>query len=96
MLCSTVLLIPPPPSGIVSDCPLTDYNVTTCSPYTTDNDGLWTSWLVGAESLRYAVTGNTSARENAWSLFQGMAFLNNVSVCACLGGFSLIPRTMFL
>ncbi len=66
-------------TGLVADCPLTDYNASTCAPTTTDNDGLWTSWLVASEALRYSVTHNNTARVNAVGMFRGLAFLNNVS-----------------
>jgi hypothetical protein len=35
----------------------------------TDNDGLWSSFYVGSEALRYAVTGSPEARRNAWETF---------------------------
>ena len=69
-------------TGLVSDCPLFNYIPSTCSPQTTDNDGLWTSWLVAAEVFRYKVTGNSQAKSNAWELFRGMQFLYNVSNCS--------------
>ena len=62
----------------MADCPLTDYIPDTCAPYTTDNDGLWTSWLVAAESFRYQVTHNPEAKASAWALFRGMQFLVDV------------------
>ena len=70
----------------MSDCPLFNYIPSTCSPQTTDNDGLWTSWLVAAEVFRYKVTGSSQAKSNAWELFNGMQFLYNVSSsCITLG-----------
>ena len=63
----------------MADCDLTDFVPTSCAPHTTDNDGLWTSIALAAEAFRYQVTGEEEARQNAWSLFQGMQFLNNVS-----------------
>ena len=65
-------------TGLVADCPLTEYIPSTCSPQTTDNDGLWTSLLVVAESFRYHVTKDPQAQSNAWALFKGMKFLNDV------------------
>ena len=35
--------------------------------------------LVAAETFRYKVTNNVTAKENAWNLFKGMQFLVNVS-----------------
>jgi len=75
-------------TGLVSDCPLFNYIPSTCSPQTTDNDGLWTSWLVAAEVFRYKVTGNSQAKSNAWELFRGMQFLYNVSNYICTFGVS--------
>ena len=68
-----------PPPGLVADCDLTDFAPSSCSPHTTDNDGLWTSLPLVAEAFRYQVTGDLGARSNAWNLFMGMQFLNNVS-----------------
>ena len=42
--------------GIVADCSLTNFEPASCAPHTTDNDGLWTSWLVAAEAFRYVCT----------------------------------------
>lgn len=67
--------------GLVSDCPVANYTPSTCSPASTDNDGLWTSWLVAAEAFRYSVTKDYGARENSWALFSGLKFLVNVSSC---------------
>lgn len=64
--------------GLVADCGLTDYIPSTCAPHTTDNDGLWTSIALAAEAFRYKVTGDPDAHTTAWSLFQGLQFLNNV------------------
>lgn len=65
--------------GLVSDCPLTNHTPSTCVPSISDNDGLWTSWMMAAEAFRYGVTGDQTAKENAWELFSGMKFLVNVS-----------------
>lgn len=70
------------PPGLVADCPITSYTPSTCTPGHTDNDGLWTSWLVGSEAFRYWVTKDPIARANAWSLFLGLQFLVNVSLIA--------------
>ena len=71
--------LPPLPPGLVADCSLTDYVPLSCGPHSTDNDGLWTSWLVASEALRFSVTRDPAARENAWALFTGLRFLVNVS-----------------
>ena len=69
-----------PAVGLVADCPLTNYTPSSCSPSTTDNDGLWTSLLVVAEAFRYRVTGDQGARETSWNLFKGLKFLIEVLV----------------
>ena len=68
--------------GLVADCPLKDYNVSTCIPVSTESDGIWTAWAMAAEAFRYHVTKNYSARINAWNLFSGLHFLVNVSSCS--------------
>lgn len=65
--------------GLVSDCPLQDFVPLSCNPEPTDNDGLWTSWLVAAEAFRYKVTQNESARLNAMAFYEGMKFLVDVT-----------------
>lgn len=65
--------------GLVSDCPLLNYDSSSCEPTSTDNDGLWTSWAVVSEALRYQVTHDEEARSNAWSLYKGLKFLVEVT-----------------
>lgn len=65
--------------GLTANCPLDNYTVSTCEPVPTDNDGLWTSWSVAAEALRYKATGIEEAKRNAWSLYRGMKFLVEVT-----------------
>ena len=58
-------------TGLVTDCPLTIYVPSICSPYTTD-DGLWTSVLGAVKALRYQVPKDNSANYNTWNLCRGM------------------------
>lgn len=44
-----------------------------------DNDGLWTSMYGAAECLRWAVTGEPEARENARKVFEALRFLQLVT-----------------
>lgn len=44
-----------------------------------DNDGLWTSMYGAAECLRWAVTGEPEARENARRAFEALRFLQLVT-----------------
>lgn len=41
-------------------------------PEATDNDGLWTSLYVAAESFRYGVTGEPEAQKNAWEAMEAL------------------------
>ena len=82
--------------GLVSDCPVANFTESTCSPRSTDNDGLWTAWLVAAEAFRYQVTRDQTARANSWALFKGLQFLVNVrTVLFGRGRKSLIPPPPF-
>ncbi len=44
-----------------------------------DNDGLWTSLYVAAESFRYAATGDEEARRNATESMDALLFLETVT-----------------
>ena len=66
-------------AGLVADCSLSDFIPISCHPGPTDNDGLWTSWLVAAEALRYKVTKSDEARANAWRFYRGLKFLVDVT-----------------
>jgi hypothetical protein len=43
-----------------------------------DNDGLWTSFYLGSQALRYAVTGEEAAKRYVWESFE--AFERNISI----------------
>ena len=45
----------------------------------TDNDGLWTASWIAAQSLRFAVTGDAAARENAQRSMAGLMALETVT-----------------
>lgn len=52
--------------GYTTDCSLADpEDLDTCRYIASDNDGLWTSLTVAAESFRYATTGEEEARQLA-------------------------------
>ncbi len=52
--------------GYTTDCSLADpEDLNSCRYVASDNDGLWTSLTVAAESFRYAATGNEEARQLA-------------------------------
>ncbi|MFV1966546.1 MAG: hypothetical protein ACC628_14065 [Pirellulaceae bacterium] len=44
-----------------------------------DNDGLWTSLYVAAESFRYAATGDDEAKRNATESLDALLFLEEIS-----------------
>jgi len=54
-------------------------DVTTSTYGVSDNDGLWTSFYVAAESFRYAVTGDAEARQNAKRSVEAMMWLEEVT-----------------
>lgn len=63
----------------MADCNLSDYIPSSCSPAPTDNDGLWTSWLVASEAFRFQVNKSELARSNAWRFYKAMKFLVDVT-----------------
>ena len=44
-----------------------------------DNDGLWKSMYVAAEAFRFGVTGEASAKANAWQSLKALMFLEEVT-----------------
>ncbi len=48
-------------------------------PEISDNDGLWTSWYVAAEALRYGATGDEVALEKARRSLKALLYLCEVS-----------------
>lgn len=65
--------------GLVGDCGLTSFGRYPCLPSPNDNNGLWTSLVVAAESYRYAVTGDADAKATATHYLLGMKTLNDVT-----------------
>ena len=66
--------------GFASECRFNNAtDTTTFSHSTNDNDGLWTSIYLAAESFRYAVTGEKDAYDNAIRTFLAMEKLNTVN-----------------
>jgi hypothetical protein len=58
-----------------------------------DNDGLWTSLYVAAESFRYGATGDRQARENAWRSLQALMLLEKVTGIPGFVARSIVPST---
>ena len=44
----------------------------------TDNDGGWSSYYLGSQAFRYAATGSTQARSNAWEVFAALERLRTL------------------
>jgi hypothetical protein len=64
----------------VGDCSFSAFgNVSSCLNHDDDNNGLWTSLVVAAESFRYAVTKDPNAKSEAVHFFNGMKMLNTIT-----------------
>jgi hypothetical protein len=59
---------------------LTEWGVAASAVSTENaNEGLWTSIYLGSQAFRYAVTGDATAKKNAWEAFNGMRSLCTVT-----------------
>ncbi len=65
--------------GLVSDVQLSDGDYAHLRLHDTDNDGLWSSMYLAAESFRFAVTGDADARENALDGFDAIERLVTIT-----------------
>ena len=66
--------------GLVSECDFSSPGDTTSwKCHTSDNDGLWSSIYLAAESFRYAVTGSDEAYANAVRTFEAMERLETIT-----------------
>jgi hypothetical protein len=66
--------------GLIESCQLPSYgNLSTCTPGSADNDGLWTSLYVASQCFRYAVTKEPEAKRNAFRSFDAMEKLNKIT-----------------
>ncbi|CUG82690.1 Hypothetical protein, putative, partial [Bodo saltans] len=66
--------------GLVSVLGLSEFGSTNnYAQQPTANDGLWTSLYLGSQSFRYAATGSSDAKQEAWNAFNGMQMLVNVT-----------------
>lgn len=72
--------------GMVAECGLASFGDVSAPVTQADNDnnGLWTSLVVGAEYMRYAVTREPEALQSASTYLRGMVLLNNVTGVAGL------------
>jgi hypothetical protein len=58
-----------------------------------DNDGLWTSLYVAAEAFRFAATGDSQAKNNAWRSLQALMLLEKVTGISGFVARSIVPST---
>ena len=66
--------------GLTAECSLSSFgNLSLPISHDSDNNGLWTSLIVAAEYMRYAVTKEKSALQTASRSLQGLALLFNVT-----------------
>lgn len=67
--------------GLVSDCALPAFGDTSrpCFNSDDDNNGLWTSIVVAAETLRFAVTGDPAVLTTAETYLGGLTLLNAIT-----------------
>ncbi len=65
--------------GFVGCRNLKGFTIESGYPEISDNDGLWTSWYVAAESLRYGATGDMEALEKARKSLSSLLYLSEVS-----------------
>ena len=66
--------------GMTGDCTMKSFgDVKGCLSKDDDNNGLWTSLVVGAFSFAHAVTGAATHRDAASAFFKGMVLLNEVT-----------------
>lgn len=54
-------------------------DLTSAEMVDTDNDGLWSSFYLGSQAFRYAVTGEEIAREYAWETFSAYERLVSIN-----------------
>ena len=78
--------------GLTAGCSLLEFgNFSSCTNHDDDNNGLWTSLVVAAESFRYAVTGEQDALNKSLSYFGGMLKLNEFTAIRGLMARSFLP-----
>ena len=79
--------------GLSAACNLQAYgNFSSCTNGPDDNNGLWTSLVVGAECFRYAVTGDPAAEAEAINYLLGMQSLNGVTgIKGLMGRSNVMP-----
>lgn len=64
----------------MGDCSLSSLgNLSSCINHDDDNNGLWTSIVVGAEAFRYALTRDSSALQRLEEFYNGILMLNEIT-----------------
>lgn len=54
-------------------------DLTSAEMIDTDNDGTWSSYYLASQAFHYAVTGEESARANAWQTFEALERLQTIN-----------------
>ncbi|CAF3641825.1 unnamed protein product [Adineta steineri] len=66
--------------NLVSDCPMSLWGDNrSCTKGSSDNDGLWTTMYLSSQIFRYAVTKDPAVKVSAWTHFEALELLNQVS-----------------
>lgn len=77
--------------GLVAECDLAPAgNLSSCTSYPSDNNGLWTSLVSSAFFMEHAITGSAQALADAITFLNGLAQLNDVTGISGLMGRSCI------
>jgi hypothetical protein len=53
-------------------------DITSAEMIDTDNDGSWSNYYMASQAFRYAATGDSEARSNAWQTFRAMERLERM------------------
>ena len=82
--------------NLVSGCSMSSWGDSrTCIKGPDDNDGLWTSIYLSSQIFRYRVTQDATVKASAWTHFEAMELLNNVTGIPGYPARSLAKRTDF-
>jgi hypothetical protein len=77
--------------GLVAECDLAPAgNLSSCTSYPSDNNGLWTSLVSSAFFIEHALTGSAQSLLDAQTFLSGLAQLNDVTGISGLMGRSCI------
>ncbi|CAF2795018.1 unnamed protein product [Rotaria sp. Silwood2] len=82
--------------NLVSGCSMSLWGDSrTCVKGSDDNDGLWTSIYLSSQIFRYKVTKDVTVKASAWTHFEALELLNNVTGISGYPARSYAKRTDF-